>query len=58
MTDKDEFCRCSCHEHGLTSRECPLCYFVDGNRELNERIGKHIAEYPEESVPDILRGWR
>lgn len=46
--DKDEYCRCSCHRHGLSSRDCPACYFSDGNAGLNKRLGEHFAQYPED----------
>lgn len=46
---KDEFCRCSCHRiDGLSHRECPACYFSDGNPELNRRLSAHCAKYEEE----------
>jgi len=48
--DKDEFCRCSCHTRDrLSSRDCPLCYFTDGNAQLNKRIDEHCAKYPEDT---------
>lgn len=47
MVEKDEFCTCPCHDRDkLSYRDCPECYFSDGNSELNRRLEEHAAEYP------------
>lgn len=41
--NKDECCTCLCHEAlGYDYAECPLCYFSDGNRNLNNRVSEHL----------------
>jgi hypothetical protein len=44
--DKDEHCDCSCHDQGLTSDDCPSCYYVDGFAGLIKRLDEHQAKYP------------
>lgn len=47
--ETDDLCDCSCHPlMGLSYRECPLCYYSDGNARLIERVlehGKLVKEF-------------
>ena len=53
---KDEYCDCTCHDVlGFSHDKCPLCYFSDGNSDLNRRIDEHLKmldkQKAEGSIP-------